>query len=317
MYFARDLINGNADMVTPSYLVEAAKKISNRFPEIKTKILDKKALEKAKMGLILAVGRGSPHDPALICLEYNGNPKSKERVALVGKGITFDTGGLNLKPQAGMETMRDDMSGGAAVLATLATVASLKLKVNIVGVVPTAENAIDGKSFKPGDVYVSHSGKTVEIKDTDAEGRLILADALSWTVKHFQPTKMIDLATLTGSVVVALGEGMGGLYSNDDKLAHQLLDASASSHELLWQLPLHHPYKELLKSDIADLKNVGGRPAGSIVAALFLHEFVGTTPWAHLDIAGVAFGSKEQNYLPKNGIGFGVRLLLDFFRRLK
>lgn len=317
VYLARDLINGNADVVTPGYLVNAAKKLSQRFPAIKTTHLSKKELEKEKFGLLLAVGRGSCHDPALICMEYQGNPKSKEKVALIGKGITYDTGGLNIKPAVSMETMRDDMSGGATVLATLGAIAALNLKVNVVGVIPSAENAVDGNSYKTGDVYTSYSGKTVEIKDTDAEGRLVLADALSYTVKLFKPTQMIDLATLTGSVIVALGDSISGLYSNDDRLSDALLESSHRTSELLWRLPLHQPYKEMLKSDIADLKNVGGRHGGSIIAALFLEEFVANTPWAHLDIAGVAFSSKEQPYLPKNGIGFGVRLLVDFFKRHK
>lgn len=317
VYFARDLINGNASTVTPPYLAEMASKISERFSDVKLTVLDKRHLEKEKMDLLLAVGAGSPHDPLLIILEYRGHPKSKERTVLVGKGITYDTGGLNVKPHASMETMRDDMGGAATVLATLATAASLKLKSNIIAVVPAAENVTDGKSYKPGDVFNSHSGKSVEIKDTDAEGRLVLADAISYSIKYLKPTRLIDLATLTGSIVAALGEGMSGLFSNNAKLGDELLDASEKTGELLWKMPLHQPYKELLKSDVADLKNVGGRWGGAILAALFLEEFVGNIPWAHLDIAGTVFGTKEHPYLPKHGIGVGVRLLIEFFQALK
>lgn len=315
VYLARDLINGGADHVTPSFLIKTAEKIADRFPTVKTTILDKKRLEHEKMGLLLAVGRGSSHDPALIIMSYQGVPKSKDHTVLVGKGVTFDTGGLNLKPTGSMETMRDDMSGAAAVMATVAAAASLQLKVNVTAVAPICENAIDAKSFKPGDVYRGFLGKSVEIGNTDAEGRLILADALAYSVKNLEPTRLIDVATLTGSIVVGIGDEIAGLFSNDEKLASELLAAGQSTGELLCQLPLHAPYKELLKSDIADIKNIGGRAGGPILAALFLEEFVGGTRWAHLDIAGPAFGSKERPYLPKNGIGYGIRLLLEDLKR--
>jgi leucyl aminopeptidase len=316
VYLARDLINGNADDVTPSHLCEVAVGISKQFPDVKTTIFDKKELERMKMGLLLAVGRGSPNAPALVMMQYNGNPKSKDRTVVVGKGVTFDTGGLNLKPTGSMETMRDDMSGGAATIAIVAVAAALKLKVNVTGLIPTAENGIDGLSFKPGDVYTSYLGKTVEIGNTDAEGRLILADALAYAVKHLQPTRIIDFATLTGSMVIALGDGISGVFANNERLSDQLIRSSERTSELLWKMPLHKPYKEMLKSDIADLKNIGGRPAGSVTAALFLEEFVGNVPWAHIDIAGTAFSNKEEHYLPKNGVGFGVRLIIDFLKQL-
>jgi leucyl aminopeptidase len=314
VYFARDLINGNADIVTPQYLGEAAKKIAKKFANTTAHVYDRKWIEKEKMGLFAAVARGSAQEPAFIVLSYKGHPRSKEHTVLVGKGVTYDTGGLNLKPTGSMENMRDDMSGAAAVLATVATAASLKLKHNITAVVASTENAIDSKSYKPGDVYQSMSGITVEIGNTDAEGRLILADAITYSVKKLKPTRLIDLATLTGSMVIALGEGMSGLFCNDDKLSAQLLDASAHTSEVLWRMPLYKPYKEQLKSDIADIRNIGGRSAGSITASLFLQEFVEGIPWAHIDIAGTAFGSKERSYQPKNGVGFGVRLLIDFFQ---
>lgn len=315
VYFARDLVNGSADIITPSYLVESAQKIEKRFPQIKTTVFDKKRLEKEKMGLLLAVGKGSPHDPAFIMMSYKGNPSSKDHTVLIGKGITFDTGGLNLKPTGSMETMRDDMAGAACVFGTLTAVASLGLKVNVTAVVATAENAIGGKSYKPGDVYRGYSGKTVEVGNTDAEGRLTLADALSYTVKHLAPSRIVDIATLTGAIVVALGENISGMMSNDDQLSKQLLEASAKTNELLWRMPLHAPYKEALKSDIADIRSVGGRPGSSITAALFLEDFVENVPWAHIDIGGTAFGSKEKDYLPKNGSGVGIRLFVEFLKK--
>lgn len=316
VYFARDLINGNADIVTPQYLSQASKKLSEKFPQIETTIFDKKRIEKEKMGLLLAVGQGSRFDPAFIIANYRGNPRSKDHTVIIGKGVTFDTGGLNLKPTGSMETMKSDMSGAAAVLGTIAAVAALKLKVNVTSVIPTCENAIGSKSFKPGDVYVGYSGKSVEIGNTDAEGRLILADALAYSVKNLKPSRVINLATLTGAVRIALGEDMAGLFSNDDQLAEALLLSGEATGENLWRLPLHQDYKEKLKSDIADLKNVGGRPAGAILGSLFLEAFVDNIPWAHLDIGGVAFMENEKAYLPKNGVGFGIRLLVDYLAKL-
>lgn len=316
VYFARDLVNGNADIVTPHYLGESAKKIAHKFLNTTVHVYDRAWIEKEKMGLFAAVARSSAHEPAFIILSYKGQPRSKDHTVLVGKGVTYDTGGLNLKPTGSIENMRDDMSGAATVLATLATAASLKLKHNITAVVAATENAIDSKSYKPGDVYKSLAGITVEIGNTDAEGRLTLADALTYSVKKLKPTRLIDLATLTGAMVVALGESVSGLFCNDEKLSNQLLDSSHHTSEVLWRMPLYAPYKEQLKSDIADLRNIGGRAGGSITASLFLQEFVDGLPWAHMDIAGTAFGSKEQGYQPKNGVGFGVRLLIDFFQNL-
>jgi leucyl aminopeptidase len=316
VYLARDLINGNADIITPLYLAEAARKIAQKFPAVKATIFDKKRIEQEKMGLFLAVARGSHVEPTFVQLSYKGFPGSKDHTVLVGKGVTFDTGGLNLKPQSSMVTMRDDMSGAAVALATIAVAASLNLKLNLTAIIAATENAIGSKSYKPGDVYIGYDGTTVEIIDTDAEGRLTLADALAYSVKMIKPTRMIDLATLTGSVVVALGEEISGLFCNDEKLAEALLESGKRTCEILWRMPLYAPYEELLKSDIADLKNVGGRAGGSIVAGLFLQKFVQNIPWAHIDIAGTAFASKEKGYWPKNGVGFGVRLLIDFLQQL-
>ncbi len=316
--FARDLVNGNADDVTPQMLCKKAQELGKKFKSVKTTILDKKGLEKANMGLILAVSRGASQDPALIVVEYRGAPSSKETIALVGKGITYDTGGLNLKPTGSMETMKDDMSGAAAVLGTIKAAATLQLKVNLVGVVASTENAIGPRSYKPGDVYKSYSGKTVEISNTDAEGRLVLADALSYVQDHYKPSKIIDLATLTGGIVVALGEEATGLFSNDDNLATALAQAGENTHERVWRLPLYPEYREALKSSIADMKNSADRKASSITGAMFLLEFIKKAPketrWAHLDIAGTAFWTHPRYYHGTNATGVGVRLLIDFLK---
>lgn len=316
VYFTRNMVNGNADEVTPQYLAETAEGLAKQFPQIKTRVLDKKQIEKEGMGLLLAVNRGSHRDPVFIISEYRGNPASKDHTVLVGKGITFDTGGLNLKATGGIESMRCDMAGAATVLGVLKAVAALKLKINLTIVIPSTENAIDAKSYKPGDVYKSLQGKTVEIGNTDAEGRLVLADALAYAVKHLKPTRIIDLATLTGAMDVALGNETTGFMSNDDALSDSLIRAGSETFERLWRLPLHEEYRDLLKSDIADIKSTGGRSAGSITAAMFLRDFVGQTPWAHLDIASTAFLPADKRYYPKNGTGIGLRLMIEYFEGL-
>ena len=312
--FARDLINGNADDVTPQMLAKAAQGLAKEFKAVKTTVFDKKAIEKVKMGLLLAVNRGSSLEPAFILVEYRGNPSSKESVALIGKGITYDTGGLNLKPTGSMETMKDDMSGGAAVLGTIKAVAALKLKVNMIGAIASTENSIGSKSYKPGDVYKSYSGKTIEISNTDAEGRLVLADALSYVQDHYKISKIIDLATLTGGIVIALGEEATGLFSNNDELAAALVKAGENTHERVWRMPLYPEYREALNSSIADMKNSADRKASSITAATFLLEFIKKTPWAHLDIAGTAYLSRPRHYHATPATGVGVRLLVDFLK---
>jgi leucyl aminopeptidase len=310
--YARDLINGNADDVTAQLLSKKAKELEKESKAIKTTILDKKALEKLGMGLLLAVNRGSTKDPAFILVKYTGNPRSKDLTALVGKGITYDTGGLNLKV-SGMETMKDDMSGGAAVLGTIKAAAALGLKVNIVGVIASTDNAIGPNSYKPGDVYRSYSGKTVEITNTDAEGRLVLADAVSYVEDKLKPSRIIDLATLTGAIIVSLGEEASGLFSNDDELAQSLIRAGKHTYERLWQFPLYSEYKEGLKSPIADMRNSPpARKASSIMGALFIQEYIKKTPWAHLDIAGTAFLSGPKHYHTTNATGVGVRLLIAY-----
>ncbi len=308
---ARDLVNDNADYVTPQYLASFAKNLARQLPRIKTTVLNKKQIEKEKMGLLLAVNRGSDLDPAVIILSYQGNLRSKEHTVLVGKGITYDTGGLNLKPCASMETMKADMAGAAAVLGTMYAAAKLGLKVNVSAVIPTTENSIDAKSFKPGDVYISSNGQTVEITNPDAEGRLVLADAITYAKKKLRPTRIIDIATLTGGIDVALGPEACGLFSNHDGLARSLQEAGERTFERVWRFPLYEEYREYLRSDIADMKNSAGRSASSSTAAMFLQEFVEKTPWAHLDIASVAYLSEKRRYHPKYATGFGVRLLVD------
>lgn len=311
---ARDLINKNAEEVTSPYLANLVHRWDKEYPNVKVTIFDKKRIEKEGMGLLLAVNQGSAHPPAFLILEYRGNPKSKEHTVLIGKGITFDTGGLDLKPRDSMYTMKHDMAGAATVLGTLVAAAQMELEANFTVVVPTTDNAIGSRSFKPGDVIHGYGGKSVEVSDTDAEGRLILADALAYTVANLQPTRMVDLATLTGSMVIALGDEISGVMSNNNELSAALVKAGAESDEPLWPMPLPKAYRAKLKSDIADMKSCGTRAAGSITAALFLQEFVGKTPWAHIDIAGTAYHDTVLAYDRKHATGYGVRLLIHFLR---
>lgn len=317
VYYTYNLVNGNADEITPQYLSECAKELAKKHHSIKTTVFDKKRIEKEKMGLLLAVNRGSSLDPAFIIMEYKGNPHSNDHTVLVGKGVTYDTGGLNLKPTGGMESMKCDMAGAAACFGTMLAINLLGIKVNLTVVVPTTENSIDANSFKPGDVYTSYSGKTVEMTNSDAEGRLILADALAYAVKKLNPTRIIDLATLTGAIEVALGSEASGLMSTDNELAQALLQSGEATFERLWRMPLFDEYKDRLKSDIADIKSWNGRSAGANVAATFLRQFVKESlPWAHIDIAGTAYVTDAKKYLPKYATGCGVRLMVDFLEKL-
>ena len=308
--FARDLVNGNADDVNPQHLAKVAKELG-KHAKVKTEVFDKKRIEKEKMGLLLAVNRGSKRDPQLLIVSYQGAPQDKDHTIVVGKGVTYDTGGLNLKPTGFMEEMKTDMGGSAAALGVIKAATLLNLKVNVTAVVPTTENCIDALSYKPGDVYKSYQGTTVEIFNTDAEGRLILADALAYAVAKLNPTRIVDFATLTGAIVIALGEERSGLFSNNDDLAKQLEEAGGRSGEKVWRFPLDPEYKDLLKSDVADIKNCAKRAAGSITAAIFLQQFVKKTPWAHIDIAGTAYPDKKTSYHPTKATGVGVRLLIN------
>lgn len=316
--FTRDLVIGNADDVTPSFLAEKAKELEKEFSTVTVQVFHRKEIVKHRMGLLEAVSRGATTEPAFIMIEYRGNPDSKDWTALVGKGITFDTGGLLIKPRGGMEDMRCDMSGAAAVLGTILASASIGLKKNVRGIIASAENAVGPSSYKPGDVYKSYADITVEIADTDAEGRLVLADALAYLQDKFASNRIIDLATLTGGAVVALGEEVTALFSNDDQLASALTEAGEKTYERVWRLPLVEEYKDLLKSKVADIKNSGGRKASAILGALFINRFIkGKTAWAHLDIAGTAFPTDPKSYHPTSATGVGVRLLVEFLENLR
>jgi leucyl aminopeptidase len=307
---ARDLVSHPGNVVTTGYLADTARDLAGRLG-LECRIYEKAELEELGMNALVGVGKGSAEPPRLIVLEYRGPGAEGRPVVLVGKGITFDSGGISIKPGAGMEEMKTDMAGAAAVLGTMSAAAGLKLPVNLVGIVPTAENMPDGKAYKPGDVLTSLSGQTIEITNTDAEGRLILCDALHFA-QRYKPTVMIDLATLTGACVVALGHEASGLMGNDQRLVDALKRASDRCGERVWQLPLWDEYGEVMKSDIADLKNAGSRDGGSITAGWFLKQFVGKTRWAHLDIAGTAWSDKVRPFCPKGASGVGVRLLIEY-----
>lgn len=304
---ARDLVNLSPVDCPPSRIVSEARSVA-RERKLKITVFDKKRLEQMGSNLHLAVSKGSDEPPFLVKLEYRPK-KARKTIALVGKGVTFDSGGLSIKPASGMETMKCDMSGAAAVLGAIEAAARLKLDVTVRAYLPLTENMINGKATRPGDVVKSRAGKTVEILNTDAEGRLILADALSVAIDD-KCDFVIDVATLTGACVVALGPDIAGLFSTDDKLAEVIAESAAGAGERVWRMPLPPHYLELTKSSIADLKNTGGREGGAITAALFLKEFVDDTPWAHLDIAGPAFTSGKGGYIKKGGVGFGVRTLI-------
>ncbi len=311
---ARDLQSHPSNTATPTYLAETAKKIAAKH-KIICKVLGEKEMQKLGMGSLLGVAKGSHQPPALIILEYKGGKKNEAPIAIVGKAVTFDTGGISLKPPANMHEMKMDMSGGAVTIGTLQTVASLKLPINVVGLIPSVENMPGGSAIKPGDILTSMSGKTIEVLNTDAEGRLILADALSYAAR-FKPRAVIDLATLTGAVIMALGNFAAGVLGNDEKLIDNLKASGALTGERLWQLPLWDEHDKETKSNIADLKNIAspGVGAGTTMGAAFLKPFAGDQPWAHLDIAGTSWGAKKP-YTPKGASGFGVRLLVNFLEQ--
>jgi leucyl aminopeptidase len=314
---ARDLVSHPGNVVTPAYLADAARELAAQRG-LTCRVLEMDELETLGLKALVAVGKGSVEAPRLIVVEYRGaGDKNAAPVVLVGKGVTFDSGGISIKPGAGMEEMKTDMAGAAAVLGTLEAASALRLPVNLVGIIPTAENMPGSKAFKPGDVLRSMSGTTIEITNTDAEGRLILCDALHYAVTNYQPAAMVDLATLTGACVVALGHEASGLMGNDKSLIDELKGASQRSGERVWELPLWDEYGEGMKSDIADLKNAGSRDGGTIKAAWFLKQFVGTTRWAHLDIAGTAWSDKTRPCVPKGASGVGVRLLVELLRGKK
>jgi leucyl aminopeptidase len=310
-WFARDLVNGPANDVHPTHLAEVARDVA-REGKLGLKILERADCEKLGMGAFLGVAMGSQQPPKFIHLTYRPSGRARRRVAIIGKGITFDAGGLDLKPADGMLRMKDDMSGAAAVLGVMRALPKLKPPVEVHGLIAATENMPSGSALRPGDVLRAMNGTTIEIGNTDAEGRLTIADALGYAAKHVKPDDAIDIATLTGACVVALGPLCSGLLANDQRLADRLLAAANAAGERLWQLPLIDEYKEQLKSEVADLNNVGQRGGGAITAALFLREFAGEMKWAHLDIAGPAFTEKDVPLAPKGGTGVAVRTLLAY-----
>ena len=315
IYFSRDLISEPANIIYPDSFVQRVKADLPQY-NIIVEDLGEKEMKALGMNALLGVGQGSQKESKLLVMRYNGGKDGEAPLAFVGKGVTFDTGGISLKPAANMEEMKYDMSGSAIVTGLIKALAMRKAKVNVVAVVGLAENMPDGNAQRPSDVVKSMSGQTIEILNTDAEGRLVLADALWYTQDRFKPELMIDLATLTGAVVVALANINAGLFSNDDELAKHLLDSAKSTEEKLWQLPLSEEYDKMVDSSIADVRNTGnGKGAGSITAAQFLKRFVNNVKWAHLDIAGVSWSSKATNLHPEGATGFGVRLLDDFVRK--
>jgi leucyl aminopeptidase len=304
---AKDCANSPANYFYPEMFVEEAKKIA-KGSKIKTTFLDEKKLKKLKMNCILGVSAGSEKEAYLVVMEYYAPKKTKETLLLVGKGLTFDCGGISIKPSANMDEMKFDMCGGAAVLGTMKAVAKLQPDINIIALIPTSENLVNGSALKPGDVLTAYNGKTIEVDNTDAEGRLILADALAYGVKNFKPSAVIDLATLTGACVVALGHHYSGMMSNNDHLSSQLEKAGVASSDKVWRLPATEEYQRQIKGKQTDLNNIGGRGGGTITAGMFLKNFVADTPWAHLDIAGTAWTGKQAHHT-KGATAVGVRLL--------
>ncbi len=306
--FTRGLQVLPGNRCTPEFLGDTAMELGDRHGFDVT-VLDRAAIEAESMHALMAVAKGSALDPRFIILEYKGSDDAP--VVLVGKGVTFDTGGISIKPAPSMEDMKYDMSGAAAVLGTFEMLGRLKPKAHVIGLVPAAENMPSGTAYKPGDVVGSHFGKTIEVLNTDAEGRLLLADALSWA-RRYKPAAVVDCATLTGAIVIGLGHTATGIMGTDAALIRSLIDAGESAGERLWELPLWDEYRELIKSDIADVKNTGGRPAGSITAGWFLKEFVDGYPWAHLDIAGTAYTDRESATQVRGPTGILVRLFSEF-----
>ncbi len=312
----RDMVNDISEQATSVNIAKEASKISGKN-NLTCTVYGKTEIKKMKMGLLLAVNQGSSIPPQFVVLKYAGNPKSRKCLALVGKGVTFDSGGVNLKPTGNIETMRQDMAGAAAVLYTLKTVSELKLKKNVYGVIPLTDNMLNSNAYRPGDVFTGYNGKTVEIGNTDAEGRLILADALAYTTDKLKPEYIIDVATLTGACVATFGETIAAYLANDDEIGSALEKASENTGEKIWKMPLYDEFDESLKSDIADIVNISSdRKAGTIIGATFLKNFIGESRWGHIDIAGTAWFSKARGYHPKNATGFGVRLLTESVKLL-
>jgi leucyl aminopeptidase len=306
---SRDMINEPANYMTPSVMADIARKIAEDN-KLEITVLEREDMQKLGMGALLGVSQGTVQPPKMIILRYQGRKASDIDLALVGKGITFDTGGISIKTASGMEEMKTDMSGGASVLAAVSAIAQMKLKINVTAVVPAVENMPDGGAIRPSDILKALTGKTIEIISTDAEGRLILCDALGYINKS-KPKAIVDIATLTGACVVALGKQVTGIMGNDQSLVDKVIESGSEAGEAIWQLPLFEDYRENIKSDVADIKYSGSGGAGTITAALFLSEFVGDTPWAHMDIAGTNFTDKDKKYNVKGATGVPVRTLIN------
>jgi leucyl aminopeptidase len=304
---ARDLVNEPPNALGPVEFANHARKLGELGVQVE--VLDDKALRKLKMGALLGVAQGSARPARMVVMQWKGGKAGKAPVAFVGKGVVFDTGGISIKPAAGMEDMKGDMGGAAAVTGLMHSLAARKAKVNAVGIIGLVENMPDGNAQRPGDIVTSMSGQTIEIINTDAEGRLVLADALWYCQDRFKPQAMIDLATLTGAIMISLGQHYAGMFSNDDELARRLTDAGQATGERVWRMPMGPEYNKMMDSKFADVKNAGERWGGAITAAQFLERFVNKTVWAHLDIAGTAMGSPKNEYSQSWGSGFGVRLL--------
>ena len=313
VFRARDLVWQPPNILYPSTFADECKKLKKIG--LKVNVYNEQQLDKMGMSALLAVGRGSRKDSKVVVMEWLGGKKNTPPMAFIGKGVCFDSGGLSLKPPKSMEDMKWDMGGAATVTGLLETVALSKLKFNVIGVLGLVENMPDGDAQRPGDVVKSVSGQTIEVLNTDAEGRLVLADLLSWTEKKYKPKFMINLATLTGAMIVALGNIRAGLFSNDKKISKAIFDAGESTGEKVWAMPLDDDYDQLIKTEIADMKNIGGPGAGSITAACFLKRHVEKTPWANLDIAGVTWKNKSTPSIPYGGVGWGVRMLYHMIKQ--
>jgi leucyl aminopeptidase len=310
--FVKDLINSPSNDLTPTTLSSIAKSLSNE--KINIKILDKEDIEREGMGAYFSVLKGSDEPPMFIIVEYRGG--HNDPVILIGKSITFDSGGISLKPAEGMEKMKYDMAGGAVVLGVIKAVSDLNIPLTVVGILPATENLPSGKASRPGDIVKSITGKTIEIVNTDAEGRLCLADAIGYALKYYKPSFIIDIATLTGACSIALGHEAIAMMGNNRELIDKMKAASDETYERVWEMPLYDEYKDYLKSDSADIKNSGGKNGSLVTAAYFLKEFVGDTPWIHLDIASTAWNDKDKPYMQKGATGIGLRLILNFLKEI-
>lgn len=319
VFYSRNLANSPPNHINPDTLASSAKSLGS-IKNISVEILDQSQIKEMGMNGIISVGKGSENAPKVIIVNYN-NPKANDKpILLVGKAVTFDTGGISIKPSDRMDEMKFDKSGGCTVLGIMKAIGNLALPLNVVAIVPAVENMPSGSSYRPGDIVHMYNGKTVEVLNTDAEGRMILADAISYGISKYSPKCVIDFATLTGACIVALGTNVAGIIGNNDKLIQQLRVSGTTTGEKIWQLPLYEEFFDLIKSNVASIKNIGGRTGGTITAAAFLSNFVENVPWAHFDIAGTAWtqdGTSEKSYNPKGATGFGIRLILNFLENNK